>query len=123
MKAIQKELGDNEDLDEIAELEKEVALFKRVEAPKKLQSWLRENQPERSPIEDPLWFTLIAEPLVSKGGASFQRLEDGSYLASGVNPSSDIYTFVATSPVEQIRSLKIEALSHSSMQGGGPGMC
>ncbi len=105
----------------MAELEKEAALFKRAEAPKKLQSWLRENQPERSPIEDPLWFTLIAEPLVSKGGASFQRLEDGSYLASGVNPASDIYTFVATSPVEQIRSLKIEALSHSSMQGGGPG--
>ena len=63
----------------------------------------------------------MAEPLVSKGGTTFKRQPDGSYLAGGVNPNSEVYTFVSTSPIEEPRSLRIEALAHPSMKRGGPG--
>lgn len=105
----------------MAELDDETKLFRKEKAPKRLDAWLRKNLSQQIEKEDSSWSTLIAEPLVSKGGATFQRLKDGSYLASGPNPSSDVYTFVATSPIEQVRALRIEALSHPSMNRGGPG--
>ena len=105
----------------MAELGKEANFFRKEKAPQRLQEWLKNNLSQRTEDHDSSWSTLIAEPLVSKGGATFKRLEDGSYLASGPNPSSDVYTFVATSPLEEVRALRIEALSHSSMKRGGPG--
>ncbi len=105
----------------MARLKEEASLFRKEKAPKRLDAWLRKNLPQQTEEQDSSWSTLIAEPLVSKGGATFERLKDGSYLASGPNPSSDVYTFIASSPIEQARALRIEALSHPSMKRGGPG--
>ena len=105
----------------MARLKEEASLFRKEKAPQRLDAWLRKNLPEQPQEQDSSWSTLIAEPLVSKGGATFERLKDGSYLASGPNPSSDVYTFIANSPIEQARALRIEALSHPSMKRGGPG--
>ncbi len=102
-------------------LQAEADSFRKEQAPKKMQAWLQVNLQDNTSEPDPAWTTLVAEPLVSKGGATFKRLSDGSYLASGVNPGSDVYTFVSTSPVEELRSLRIEALTDPSMKRGGPG--
>ena len=105
----------------MSKLQAEADTFRKDQAPKKLLAWLQSNRAGDKDESTPAWTNLVAEPLVSKGGATFKRQSDGSYLASGVNPNSDVYTFVSTSPIEEPRSLLIEALTHPSMKRGGPG--
>ena len=102
-------------------LQAEADAFRKTQAPKRLQAWLQTHRGSDPVEHTSAWTVLVAEPLVSKGGATFKRQPDGSYLAGGANPNSDVYTFVATSPVEKPRSLRIEALAHPSMKRGGPG--
>ena len=54
----------------------------------------------------------------SAGGATLTRLADDSILAGGVNPPSDQYTVVFAVPEKmEIRSIRLEALSHDSLPG------
>jgi hypothetical protein len=64
---------------------------------------------------------LEATELKSKAGATFKKLEDGSYLAEGKNGDSDVYTFTTPIHVQGFRALRLEALSHPSMAKRGPG--
>ncbi len=105
----------------MGKLQTEADTYKKDQAPKKLRAWLQSNRAGDKDEPTSAWTILVAEPLVSKGGTTFKRQSDGSYLAGGVNPSSEVYTFVSTSPVEEPRSLRIEALAHPSMKNGGPG--
>ncbi|MBJ06313.1 MAG: hypothetical protein CMO40_04230 [Verrucomicrobiaceae bacterium] len=106
---------------DLGKLESEAETYRTKHAPGKLQSWLAANRKrERTKPSSP-WTVLVAEPLISKGGTTFERQPDGSYLAGGPNPSSDIYTFVTTSPLANLRALRVEALAHESMKRGGPG--
>ncbi len=58
--------------------------------------------------------------LKSKGGATFKKLADGSWLAEGKNAANDVYTFTVWA--EGITSaLKLEALADDSMKHKGPG--
>ena len=106
---------------DLGKLQAEADSYRRKHAPGKLQNWLAANRGRKSTEPGSPWAILVAEPLVSKGGATFQRQKDGSYLAGGPNSSSDVYTFVTTSPLENLRSLRIEALAHKSLKRGGPG--
>lgn len=67
------------------------------------------------------WDVLEATELSSKAGTTFKNLDDGSYLAEGNNGDSDTYTFATIIKTQGLRALKLEALSHPSMIGGGPG--
>jgi len=58
--------------------------------------------------------------LKSKGGATFKKLPDGSFLAEGKNAASDVYTFT-TWGAPGINALKLEALADDSMKHKGPG--
>jgi len=42
-------------------------------------------------------------------------------LAEGKNGDTDVYTFEATSGLEGVRALRVEALAHPTMNRGGPG--
>lgn len=60
------------------------------------------------------WQPLSPTSLKSLEGATLSRLEDGSYLASGVNPSHDVYEIVA--PVSgSISGLALDVLTDESL--------
>src|SRR6185503_13852727 len=59
--------------------------------------------------------------IVSKAGTTFRKLEDDSWLATGKNGGSDLYTISATTSLRRITGLKLETLTDSSMKKKGPG--
>lgn len=95
--------------------------YKKEQAPARLQAWLKKHRETAAPKPKSPWTVLTAEPLLSKGGAKFERQADGSYLATGANAAYDAYTFTTTAPFDDVRALRIEALAHPSMKAGGPG--
>ncbi len=69
---------------------------------------------------------LRLEPLeivsvTSSGGVTFEKLDDGSYLASGNNPAEDTLTVLAQSRADDITNIRIETLAHDSLPSKGPG--
>ena len=84
----------------------------------KFATWL--GSPEAA-LPPSAWQSALLESIVSDGKATFTDLQDGSWLASGNNPATDIYTFVTTSKESQLTGLKLEALSHESFPNKGPG--
>lgn len=79
------------------------------------ERWLAEPKVSGS------WMTATLENLKSKGGAIFKPQPDGSYLAEGPNAAKDEYTFTCQTRSTGITAVKVEALTHPSMVGGGPG--
>jgi tetratricopeptide (TPR) repeat protein len=69
-----------------------------------------------------LWTALEPMEMKSHGGATLTALADHSVLASGVNPQPDQYTvrFIIPEKID-IRSIRLEALTHASLPGHGPG--
>lgn len=67
------------------------------------------------------WKLLEPDKLTSSGGANLEKQPDGSVLASGNNPRSDIYVIEATLPAGKLRGLRLEALPDASLPRGGPG--
>jgi mono/diheme cytochrome c family protein len=58
----------------------------------------------------------------SAAGSEMKILSDGSYLVSGTNPQVDKYTIVAkTDLAKDITGFRVEALTHDSLGGRGPG--
>ena len=57
----------------------------------------------------------------SVDSAIFEKLEDGSLLATGPNPRFTTYTFTAETLATDITSIRLEALTHPSLFGKGPG--
>ncbi|KAB2663372.1 MAG: DUF1553 domain-containing protein, partial [Verrucomicrobia bacterium] len=81
-------------------------------------SWLEAGARQPAPST---WEPIGGDGPKSKAGATFRKLEDGSYLAEGKNGDSDVYTFDAPAPARGLRALRLEALSHPSLPRGGPG--
>jgi hypothetical protein len=65
--------------------------------------------------ENEVWKSLTPEKVSSSGGAKFQKLEDGSWLASGPNVAKDVYSVV--SPVSQgaLGGFLLECLPDASL--------
>ncbi|MFM7150411.1 MAG: DUF1553 domain-containing protein, partial [Gemmataceae bacterium] len=102
---------------EIKRLEADRDLYEKQDLANKWRSWL---DPGKKPK---LSAWNIADPttLRSSGGATFSRQADGSYLATGTNPGSDVYTVVLQTTMTDLTALRVEALAHPSMVQGGPG--
>ncbi|MBA73659.1 MAG: hypothetical protein CMO73_13420 [Verrucomicrobiales bacterium] len=84
--------------------------------------WNRERLKAKADSKkEPAWVVLSPKTLISKGGATFSSLGDGSHLASGKNPAFDTYTFNTVAPADNLRTFRLEALAHKSMKKGGPG--
>ncbi len=92
--------------------------YEERELPGKFDAWISAGAPLPAPAT---WELLEATESKSKAGATFKKLEDGSYLAEGKNGDSDVYTFTVNTPDRDLRALRLEALAHSSMAKGGPG--
>lgn len=86
------------------------------------RSWNKGRlQTKAASKKDPQWNILSPKSLLSKGGATFSSQPDGSHLASGKNPAFDTYTFITSTPTDNLRAFRLEALAHKSMKSGGPG--
>jgi mono/diheme cytochrome c family protein len=77
-----------------------------------------EHEVDAKPV---LWTDLDPVGFLSAGGATLTKLEDKSILVSGVNPENDTYTIVAHSDLKGVTGIRLEALTHTALPGGGPG--
>jgi mono/diheme cytochrome c family protein len=73
----------------------------------------------------PAWHAITPASIVAEGGATFSRLDDGSYLVTGANPANDVYTIVVDgallSGMGPLTALRLEALPDDSLAERGPG--
>lgn len=67
------------------------------------------------------WQVVPPQEVQSEGGATHERLADGSVLFSGNNPDQDVHRFTLVTELPVIRALRIEALSDKSFVQGGAG--
>ncbi len=98
-----------------------VAALKRyedLELPAKFDAWQTAGAQRPATA---IWELLEPNELKSKAGATFQKLEDGSYLTEGKNADVDVYTFSAAVLIPGLRALRLEALSDPRLPKGGPG--
>jgi len=75
------------------------------------------NQADRAPRE----VVLDVADFDSLGGATHEVLKDGSVLLSGEAPDTDTYTVTVKMTATDVRAIKLEALTHPSLPGTGPG--
>ncbi len=92
--------------------------FEAEQLPGRVERWEQERGSQSS---RPRWVTLEPSKLKSAGGATFRKLEDGSYLVEGKNPDFDTYTIVAACDLAEITAIKVEALADPSLPHNGPG--
>ena len=88
-----------------------------------LEKDLRKNQAEweksrRTSTPKKTW-TVLTINSAQAGKQKLQVLKDGSILASGENPENDAYTLSTETDLAAIGSMRLEALRHESMTGGG----
>jgi len=67
------------------------------------------------------WRVLPITSMTTTGGEDVAYLPDGSALVTGSLPGTTLYTATFPGPLENINGLKIEALTHESLPGKGPG--
>jgi hypothetical protein len=79
------------------------------------------NSPPPPAANAAAWTILKPNELKSEGGATLKLQEDGSILASGENPAKDTYVLSIRNPPAKIRTLRLDALTHASLPGQGPG--
>ena len=97
------------------ELEAEWVSYEHSLRPK-FDAWLKAG----AKIDGPVWTALELTNRISKAGATFKDLEDGSWLVEGKNGDDDEYTFQAAAG-SNITGLRLDAISQSSMPKNGPG--
>lgn len=91
-----------------------LAIFERDELPKRLASW-------EASVSAPNWSVLEPRGMLSQGGATMTRKEDGSILLSGNSPLKDTYTIVGTAQSGRLTGIRLEILPDPSLPANGPG--
>ncbi|MHC4401688.1 MAG: glycosylhydrolase-like jelly roll fold domain-containing protein, partial [Planctomycetota bacterium] len=69
----------------------------------------------------PRWTVLDPVELTSAGKSTLRKLPDGSVLALGVRPETDVYTLRFDTELTGIAGFRLEVLPHESLPQGGPG--
>lgn len=100
------------------QLTAQLTAFESEELPRLLDKWIKQSAPEAF---NPSGWQVLNWNAKSQGGATFEPLEDGSYLAGGKNDQYDEYTFTTQTDLLGLSQLRIEALTHASMKHNGPG--
>jgi mono/diheme cytochrome c family protein len=93
--------------------------YEKEHLPDRFQKWLDSRPSEAS--QQPTWIVLEPTKFQSQGGATVEKLDDGSLLVSGKNADFDTYTFIAHTELQGISAIRLDALAHPSMVRGGPG--
>ena len=111
---------------EIARLEKAVQDAEAAvqagekDLPGLVAEWERSVGPVLALPEEP-WLALEPAGLKSAGGATFRRLDDGSWLVEGAQPPLDVYEIEAPLPPGALGGVRLELLADPSLSGGGFG--
>jgi hypothetical protein len=69
----------------------------------------------------PSWAVITPTSVKSDKGATLKIMEDGSVLAGGKSPATDIHEVVLKTTQQNISGLRIEALTDESLPHSGPG--
>jgi cytochrome c553 len=96
-----------------------VEMFQKEQLPARFAEW--EKARGGKPIPADAWVLPRVASSKSAGGATLTPQPDGSVLLSGKNPTTETLTFVLTTDLAEIKSLRLEALAHPSLVKGGPG--
>jgi mono/diheme cytochrome c family protein len=67
------------------------------------------------------WTVQPIKQFATTGGEDFEALDDGSVLISGSLPSTTQYKIRIEGPIRDLIGFKLEALTHDSLPGKGPG--
>jgi len=87
---------------------------------KAFQQWLKSKTPEKVATSD--WNTLnVVKTTSDQAATTLTPQTDGAILASGKAPAKETYTLTTKPGAQAIHSVRIEALTHSSMNRQGPG--
>ena len=87
---------------------------------KAFQQWLKSKTPEKLATSD--WNTLnVVKTTSDQAATTLTPQTDGAILASGKAPTKETYTLTTKPGAQAIHSVRIEALTHSSMNRQGPG--
>jgi uncharacterized protein DUF1553/uncharacterized protein DUF1549/cytochrome c len=70
---------------------------------------------------DSRWTVLRPDQVQSARGTTLRVVEDGSVLAGGSNPDTDIYTVTARTDETKITALRLEVMNDPSLPHNGPG--
>ena len=76
--------------------------------------------PEKRRVPE-AWHALVPISSFAASGAQLTRQDDRSLLASGDNPSTETYTVVYRTELEDISGLRLELLPDASLPAQGPG--
>ena len=101
-----------------ADLAQKLVDFEQGPLPAQFKEWLAKFDPQTSLNA---WEVLDFGAVKGSEGSTYNKLPDGSYLATGATPSLETFTLVAKTKRKAIRSFRIEALSHDSLPAKGPG--
>ena len=69
----------------------------------------------------PGWTVLRPATAVSEAGAALTTQDDGSLLASGTNPATDVYRLTFDAVPDVVTAIRIEVLPDDSLPNRGPG--
>ena len=76
---------------------------------------------KRFEASPPEFHTLDFSAMTAESGATFQQLDDGSYLVVGKRPDKDKYSLTVKLDIAQVTGIRIETIPDSSLPGGGAG--
>jgi len=113
----------DETVENLAAYQKEIDEYKDVLNSRtkilkhKQKSWEEKEREELASAESP-WATITILNAQAKG-QELTLQENGAILASGDNPASDNYELQATTKLQTISAIRLEALRHPDMTGGG----
>ena len=69
----------------------------------------------------PEWSVLDIKQFSASGNPKHELQPDGSVVVTGANPDKSSYTIRSVTDLPQITAIRLEALTHPSMNKGGPG--
>ncbi|MDF1812039.1 MAG: PSD1 and planctomycete cytochrome C domain-containing protein [Verrucomicrobiales bacterium] len=110
----------------VAQRKEAAAKLKEIESKKKsiageeqFQEWMKEMAQQ---VESPAtWEVCHVDDFRSTGGETSEILDDQSVLLSGALPKTTTFTVTASSGLEKIGGIRLEALTHDRIPGKGPG--
>jgi len=106
----------------IAELEAEIdALQRGMAAPGAALAEGMRAWEARAMSSDVQWHTLEIVSAVSDNGATLTVQDDGSVLASGESPLTDVYAITANTDLTGITAVRLEVLADDRLPARGPG--
>ena len=105
------------------ELDRAIAERRRIEEeelPGRFDAWTASWSADPGDAA-PTWRLGSVVEASRPGGAGFERLDDGSLRAGGEPGENETYTFVIDVPLDEIASLRLDALADPALPRGGPG--